>query len=134
VNWNSWNIGGKTIFVTFCSACLSMLLNWVDVGIATRNGFSQGTFLFLLLWIYPVRSLLGSRPISRLWGLLSAGGSILAALGYIGSKSGELFGKTINVASTGAYLFLVASFGLAVGILLYQPTPGSNQNLEGIST
>lgn len=125
MNWSGWNLGGKSIFVAFCAAVASMLLNWVDIGIATRNGFSQGTFLFLLLWIYPVRALFRALPISRLWGLLSAGVSALFTLIYIGSKTGEIFGKKINVASTGAWVFLLASIGLGIAILLYHPTAPS---------
>ena len=53
-DWNSFNLGGKIIIITTIVAILTMLLKWVDIGIASQNGFDQGTFLLLGLWIYPV--------------------------------------------------------------------------------
>ena len=63
LEWSKWNIGGKIIFVAGCMATVSMFMNWVDIGITTRIGISQGTFLFLAFWIYPIYMLLKNRNI-----------------------------------------------------------------------
>jgi len=120
-DWKNWNIGGKIVFVAACISILSMFMKWVDVGIASQTGLSQQAFLFLGLYIYPVLILFKNKPINRFWGLICAIGAVLCALSYISSKSIELFGTTVNAASTGAYLFLLASVGLVVGIVRYSP-------------
>jgi len=43
-DWKNWNLGGKVIFVAACVATVSMLMKWVDVGIASQSGLSQGAF------------------------------------------------------------------------------------------
>lgn len=120
-DWKNWNIGAKVIFVTACLSTLSMFMKWVDVGIASQTGLSQGAFLFLALYAYPVLMIFKNKSISRLWGLICAIVAVACVLGYINSKSIELFGQTGNAAATGAYLFLLASVGLIVGIVKYSP-------------
>lgn len=46
-DWQHWSLGGKIIFVAACFAILSMFMNWVDLGIVSANGLSQGVFLIL---------------------------------------------------------------------------------------
>ena len=120
-DWQNWNIGGKIIFVAASLSTLSMFLNWVDVGIMSQTGLSQWAFLFLILYIYPVVSLLNNSPINRFGGILSATLAIVSVIIYISSKSIEVFGSSINMAATGAYLFLFASIALVVGVIKYSP-------------
>jgi len=121
IDWANWNVGAKTIFVAACMATLSMFMDWVRIGFAAQSGLSQGTFLFLGLWIYPVLMLLKAQPIRRSWGVALAGSSITLTAIYIGSKSVEMFGKSINAAASGAWLFLLVSIALAVGVVKYVP-------------
>jgi len=120
IQWNEWDIGGKIIFVSTCVAIFSFLLPWVDIGIASQNGISQGTILLGILYIYPVFKLLKSQVIERKWGILCGTLSILLTLTYILSKSGEIFGKQVNVAGSGAYLFFATSIALIVGVIKYK--------------
>ena len=119
-DWANWNIGAKIIFIAACAATLSMFMDWVRIGFAAQSGLAQGGVFFLLLWIYPVNMLFKGRSIKRGWGIAMASASVALTLVYIGSKSIELFGKTINAASTGAWLFLLASIALAAGIAQYR--------------
>jgi len=120
-DWKNWNLGGKVIFAAACVATISVLMRWVDVGIASQSGLSQGAFLFLGLWIYPVLMLFKNKAIHRVWGLMCSIASVVLTLGYISSKSVELFGETVNAAASGSYLFLLASIALIVGLVKYKP-------------
>ena len=121
VDWKIWNIGGKIIFVAACGATTSMLMKWVDFGIASQSGLSQLAFLFLALWIYPVTMLFQNKTIHRIWGLVCSLCSVVFTLAYITSKSIEMFGETVNAAGAGAYIFLFASIALVVGVVKYTP-------------
>lgn len=123
IKWASWDMGAKTMFIAACVAVMSMLMNWVDVGFATRNGLSQGTFLFLLLWIYPIQGVLRSKHIIAWLGCIMGALSALLTLFYIDSKQLEVFDRTTNVAAMGAYVFLFASIALVVGCFMYHPIP-----------
>jgi len=111
-DWDNWNTGGRIIFVAACAATLSMFMNWVDVGITTRIGISQGVFAYLGLWIYPVLMLFNNRPISLSWGLLCAILSFIVTVYYIAIRSKELLGGTYNFSAIGAWVFLCASIAL----------------------
>ena len=117
LDWKNWNLGEKVIFVSTCAALVSMLMPWVDVGIASANGVSQGAVLFLIVFIYPVWMLLSKRSI-RLWGGVACGSlGILSAIAYIASKQVNLFGHSINAAAAGPYVFLLSCAALIFGIV-----------------
>lgn len=102
-------------------AVLSMFMKWVDIGFTYQTGLQQGTFLFLLLWVYPVVAVLAKKPIILIWGIICAVLSVAATIFYISSKAIILFGETLLVAGTGSWLFLFLSILLFIGILIYQP-------------
>lgn len=129
-DWKNWNLGGKVIFVAACVATVSMLMKWVAVGFASQSGLSQGAFLFLGLWVYPVLMLFKNKKIHRVWGLACSIVSVAITIGYISSKSIEMLGETVNAAATGAYLFLLASIALIVGIVKYAPVVIDEENAE----
>ena len=118
-DWKNWNWGGKVIFVAACVSIVSMFMNWVDIGIASQSGLTQGAFLLLGLWVYPGLMLFKNRPIKRGWGLSCSILSVVFTIIYINSKSIALFGKTVNAAGSGAWLFLLASIALIVGVVRY---------------
>jgi hypothetical protein len=121
VDWANWDMGARIIFVAACAATLSMFMDWVSIGFASQSGLTQGAFLLLGLWVYPVLMLLKGLPIRRSWGLILSCSSVVLTALYISSKSIEVFGKTINAAATGAWLFLLVSMVLTVGIAKYIP-------------
>ncbi len=127
-DWENWGLGGRCIFVAACAAMVSMFMDWVSVGFASQSGLTQGAFLFLALWVYPVLMLLKNKPMSRVWGLICSIASFVFTAAYISSKSIELFGKTINAAATGAWLFLLVSILLIVGVVKYSPTKPVESN------
>jgi hypothetical protein len=121
LEWSKWNVGGKIIFVASCVAVVSMFMNWVDLGITARIGISQAAFLLLGFWIYPVYMLLNNRSIKLRWGLPSATLSIAGVIAYIASKSMTIAGQSGNFSAIGAWMFLIASVALIIGVALSRP-------------
>lgn len=113
--------GAIIILATGALAFLSMFMKWVDIGFTYQTGLQQGTFLFLLFWVYPVVAVLTKKPIIFVWGTICAVLSVAATLFYISSKAIVLFGETLLVAGTGSWLFLFLSILLFIGILIYRP-------------
>lgn len=123
-DWKNWDLGGKAIFISACVAAGSMLISWVDIGIARANGISQGTFLFLGVFVYPLWMVLTSRSLHLQGGIACGALGILCAIGYIGSRQFDFFGSSVNVASNGPYLFLLSCGGLIFGVVKYRPNDG----------
>lgn len=116
ISWDEWGIGGKLIFCATCLGMFSFLLPWVDLGFTSRNGLSQGGFLLGAFYIYPVYKLLTSQTGSRTIGLICAALAVIFAFAYIGSKTVEVFNETVNAASAGVDVFIIASLLLGVGV------------------
>jgi hypothetical protein len=122
-DFTRWSVGGKVVFICSCVAVLTFLFPWVDVGIATRNGLEQGTFLLFAFYAYPLLMLLYNKkafkPVSVACGLIAAFLTLL----YSFSKTGELLERTVNATGIGAYLFLLNSLIVAGGAGAYIPMP-----------
>jgi len=116
-DWKNWDLGGKVIFVSACVAAGSMLISWVDVGFARANGLSQGTFLFLGVFVYPLWMLLTNRSIHLQAGIACGALGIVCSIGYIASKQFDFFGSSVNAASTGPYVFLLSCGSLIFGVV-----------------
>jgi hypothetical protein len=129
-DWQNWNIGGRVIFVATCVATASIFMTWVDIGIASQSGISEGTFLFLVLWVYPVIMLFKNKNINWILGLACSGCSVVFTLIYISSKFLDFFGETENAAAYGAYLFLLASVVFIFGVVIYRPVSIDKKKAE----
>lgn len=119
--WAKWSVGGKVIFVSACVGVMAMFVDWVDVGIASANGFSQGAFLLIGIFIYPVLVVFRRKPMHPLGGLLCGAAGIVCAVSYILSKNIEVFDRSVNAAAGGPYIFLLSCAALIVGVTKYQP-------------
>lgn len=119
-NFSNWDLGGKIIFISTCLAFLSFFFKWVDIGFVSQTGFGQDTFWFILLFIYPVVKVLQEKPVNKVAGYICAAVGVLFGIMYISWKSVDLFGTTINAASTGVYVFIVACVLLAFGTYKYK--------------
>ena len=126
--WEEWNLGGKIIFVSACISTISMFMTWVDVGLASQSGLSQGAFLMLGLYVYPMMMLFKNNNINKLYGRICSGGAVLFVIIYISSKTISMFGKSVNVSSTGAYIFLLASIAFIIGVEKY--SVGGTENID----
>jgi hypothetical protein len=129
-DWKNWDIGGRVIFVSACVSVASMLMTWVDVGIVSQTGLSQQAFFYLGFFVYPVLTLFKKTHMNKAWGLVCGAGGIISAIVYIASKTVDVLGETINVAASGAYVFLFASVALTVGIAKYRPLVMATNKIE----
>ncbi|WP_289137818.1 hypothetical protein [uncultured Brevibacillus sp.] len=109
--------GSKIIFIATILAIVSLFFNWIDAGIVALSGFQQQGYLLLILFIYPFMQVIKLKPVNKVIGLVCSILSIISILIFIMSKTVEIFGTTINVASTGMYLYLVASILLLIGVI-----------------
>jgi hypothetical protein len=118
-NWKIWNTNQRTIMISAGVAIISMLLPWVDIGIASRNGLQQGTFLYLGFYIYPVWVVLKSQSTNKVWAMASSVLPALLSVTYIASKDlGDLEGlglESANASGIGVILFLSSCIALGVG-------------------
>lgn len=117
-NFKQLSLGKKIILITTVIALISLFLPWVELGILSASGFQQGGYLFLIAFIYPVYCVLKNTYINKVGGLVCGIVALIASIAYISSKSDEIFGTAINVAGSGAYLFLISTIGLIIGVVL----------------
>lgn len=118
MNFKQLSLGKKIILITTVIALISLFLPWVELGILSASDFQQGGYLFLIAFIYPVYCVLKNTYINKVGGLVCGIVALIASIAYISSKSDEIFGTAINVAGSGAYLFLISTIGLIIGIVL----------------
>ena len=118
MNFKQLSLGKKIILITTVIALISLFLPWVELGILSASGFQQGGYLFLIAFIYPVYCVLKNTYINKVGGLVCGIVALIASIAYISSKSVEIFGTAINVAGSGAYLFLISTIGLIIGVVL----------------
>lgn len=118
MNFKQLSLGKKIILITTVIALISLFLPWVELGILSASGFQQGGYLFSIAFIYPVYCVLKNTYINKVGGLVCGIVALIASIAYISSKSDEIFGTAINVAGSGAYLFLISTIGLIIGVVL----------------
>ena len=118
MNFKQLSLGKKIILITTVIALISLFLPWVELGILSASVFQQGGYLFLIAFIYPVYCVLKNTYINKVGGLVCGIVALIASIAYISSKSDEIFGTAINVAGSGAYLFLISTIGLIIGVVL----------------
>ncbi|MCD5322260.1 MULTISPECIES: hypothetical protein [Pontibacillus] len=116
--WNHLSKGNKLILLASAMAILSLFFTWVDLGILSANGFQQQGYILLVFFIYPVYQALKGNKIGRMAGYISAVGGIVSIVAFMMSKTGNILGQQVNLASTGMYIFLIAAILLTVGIYL----------------
>jgi hypothetical protein len=119
-DWGNWRLGGKLIFISSCTALLTMFMKWVDLGIASSNGFRQGAFVLLGLFVYPLVKLLKNDEVDKLKGVLCGAVGIVFAVIYIASNQLSIMGRRVNVSGEGPYIFIIVCSVLIVGVNKYQ--------------
>lgn len=108
----------KVVLGSFILAIISLFLTWVDAGFFSVNGFQQQGWLFLLIFIYPLVCVFQGKKINKVGGYVLSLIGIAGMIAFIMSKTADVFGESINLASTGMYVMLISFVILAVGIYL----------------
>ena len=117
VDWKEWNLGEKVIFASACAAVLSLFMPWVDMGIASRNGFGMFWGIILLLaFAYPLKYIMSKEVFNQNLALGLAGISSGVCLLWMFSNDVTFFGKTVNATGSGMILFFLCTLSLGFGI------------------
>ena len=104
VDWKEWNLGEKVIFASACAAVLSLFMPWVDMGIASRNGFGMFWGIILLLaFAYPLKYIMSKEVFNINLALGLAGISSVFCLYILISKHTPLL-FIISVPKTGSWV------------------------------
>ena len=111
-----WDWGSRMIIVAAIAAVLSLFFKWVEISMIAENGFGQGAYWFILLFLYPVLAVIREKRMNKLLGCSMAAAGIVLGLIYIFSKTADILGMTIHAAASGPYLFLAACGLLILGI------------------
>ena len=130
VQWSKWNSGGKMIFISLCISVFSFFLAWVDIGITSRNAINQGTFLLVILYLYPVITIFKNRIMKKTIGIFMSVISIVCVISYIMSKQMILFEKSVNASGVGPFVFIIGSIILLIGVIKYSPFLKSRDSLQ----
>lgn len=102
-------------------AVVSLFLPWVEIGFASASGFQQQGYLLLVLFAYPVITILADKNRNKIVALVLSLLNVAFVIAFISSKSASLFGTTVNASGTGLYLMLIATIGAAVaGVLEFK--------------
>ena len=117
-DFQHWSTGGKVVFIASCVAVVSLLLPWIDVGIATRAGLTQVSILLLGFYVYPMLMLLQKQPIHKGAGIACGALAIVGTLWWILHYRADVFGQTIDASGIGSKIFLLASIALTVGVVM----------------
>jgi len=109
-----WGRGGTLIVAASAVYLLSLFLPWVDVFIGSANGFSTDGKFGILLFAYPLYTVLADKSMHKISGLLSSAGAVVLTI-YFYTEASSPFG---NLAGSGLYLAIISSVILLVGAFL----------------
>lgn len=115
INWGGWDTGEKIIFVSAVIAFLSFFLPWVDVGIATKNGFSTLYCLLFVCFVYPLLQTLQAKALNKAIAFGCSATSVVLTMILFVHHQEELFGTVVNISGAGLFLFFIASVTLGLG-------------------
>lgn len=117
-NFKNLNLGEKLILISACIAIISLFMPWTSLFGLSQSGFQQQGYIVLVAFLYPTLTILMGKHINKILGIVSGGIGIIIMIFYISSKQADLFGASIDVTGTGAYLCIAATILLAIGSLV----------------
>lgn len=110
----------KLIVVSTFIAIASLLLNWVSLQTIKQNGLQQGTYLFLIIFVYPILKIIRNKIINKTYGYLLAIIGILLGLNYVQMKSYTYEGALYTAAGLGPFIFILACSLMLFGVWRYK--------------
>lgn len=107
---------------------ISLFLPWVDVAFnGSSNGLSQRGYVVLVLFAYPIYSVIAKKP-PRFFGLASSVSAVVFLFYYVMEVSQKYMEADISEAGVGLYLAILSSIILAVGVFIKM----KNQSRENV--
>ena len=105
-------------------ALIAMLLPWVTFGARSANGFKLDMWIFLLPLGFSLYQLKNRQKFAKernIILLIELAPAIISAIGtfvFIADKQRVMFNKSVNFASTGCYIFIIACAVIGYGAYL----------------
>ncbi len=131
---NDFTLGEKIVLASVLIAFVSLFFNWIDVGVASANGFNQQGYLLLIFFIYPVIAIIKNMKYNSIIGIVLGALALIAIFIFIQSKTVDFFGEKLNGAASGMYLFLFSCIGFIVGNVLIKKASVNNGNTNSHET
>ena len=114
------SLAEKVILGSACLAIISLFMPWVSAFGFSQNGFQQQGYIMLVLFAYPVVTILTGKIMNKPAGFVCGVVGTLFMIYYINSKRASFFGTTVSGAGAGLYICTAALVALAVGSYMYQ--------------
>lgn len=111
--------GSKLILLSAVLAMLSLFFNWVHFFTIIENGFKQGAYILLLVYLYPILKILLHKEMKKKYGYINAIIGILLGLSYISMRIIDNDGMNYKAYGYGPFIFLIACGLLAYGVSKY---------------
>lgn len=110
----------KVIVVSAFIAFVSLLFNWVSLLTIKQNGFQQGAYLLLIIYVYPLVQIYRSKMLNKTYGYLLAIIGILLGLNYIQFNAFSIEGSLYSAAGIGPFIYIFACGMLLFGVWKYK--------------
>lgn len=111
-------VGGLLIIIATILYIISLFMPWTSIVFFSLNGFQQEGYFILILFIYPVYTVLANKQMKFIIGISSAIFAVLFLIYYAVSMSEEYMGTTFSVAGAGLYTAILSAIILLIGIIL----------------
>ena len=112
------------IYAGCALAFIAMLLPWVTFGAMSANGFRMNMWFFLLplgFSLYQLKNKTKFAKEKNITTLIELSPAIISAIAtfvFIANKQTVIFRKSVNLASTGCYIFIIACAVVGYGAYL----------------
>lgn len=112
------------IYAGCALALIAMLLPWVTFGAMSANGFRMNMWFFLLplgFSLYQLKNKTKFAKEKNITTLIELSPAIISAIAtfvFIADKQRVVFRKSVNFASTGCYIFIIACAVVGYGAYL----------------
>ncbi len=127
--FQKYEIGGKLILLSALFAFLSFFFNWLQFYTMVGNGFKQGAYILLIVFIYPVAIILLQKQIKKRIAYLNAVIGILLGISYISMYIVDDEGVLYKAYGYGPIIFILSCGMLAIGIWKYR-VKDMNRNIK----
>ncbi|MEN1966815.1 hypothetical protein WMZ97_01955 [Lentibacillus sp. N15] len=113
-----WGVGGFIILLATILYIISLFLPWIDLYFIKMNGFQREGYLVLLLFIYPVYSVLARKSLNRIAGVAVSVIAIGVLISFLTTLPVEVMGQSVQAVGAGLYIGLAASVILGIGTVI----------------